>query len=325
MPSPCGNNAQCRNIGGSPSCSCLPSYVGSPPNCRPECTINSECPSNLACITQKCRDPCPGSCGISAQCSVINHTPICSCIEGYVGDPFTYCTPKPPPQPEPVETDPCNPSPCGSNAQCNDGICTCLPEYQGDPYRGCRPECVLNNDCAKNLACIRSKCQDPCPGTCGQNAECSVVNHIPICSCLSGYIGNAFVLCTPVPKPVITHPCIPSPCGSNSQCREINGQAVCSCVPGYIGSPPTCRPECVTSAECPLNRACVNQKCIDPCPGTCGLNAQCQVVNHNPICTCQTNYIGDPFVRCLPKRKYLYLLQFVSKVQFLIFATYGHF
>lgn len=95
MPSPCGPNSQCRDIGGVPSCSCLASYVGSPPNCRPECSINQECLSSLACIQQKCRDPCPGSCGFGAQCSVINHTPICSCPEGFTGDPFANCHPKP--------------------------------------------------------------------------------------------------------------------------------------------------------------------------------------------------------------------------------------
>lgn len=95
----------------------------------------------------------------------------------------------------PIITDPCNPSPCGPNAQCNNGICTCLPEHQGDPYRGCRPECLVSSDCPKDKACIRSKCQDPCPGTCGQNADCQVVNHIPMCSCPAGYTGNAFVAC----------------------------------------------------------------------------------------------------------------------------------
>lgn len=94
-PSPCGPNSQCRDIGGTPSCSCLPNYIGSPPNCRPECTINSECSSNLACIREKCRDPCPGSCGVGAQCNVINHTPVCTCPDGYTGDPFNNCFPKP--------------------------------------------------------------------------------------------------------------------------------------------------------------------------------------------------------------------------------------
>lgn len=200
---------------------------------------------------------------------------------------------------EPVVKDPCNPSPCGANAQCNDGLCTCLPEYQGDPYRGCRPECVLNNDCPRNKACVRNKCIDPCPGICGQNAECTVINHIPTCSCISGFAGNAFVLCNVQREPEITDPCNPSPCGPNSQCRQINGQAVCSCVRGYLGSPPNCRPECVTSSECPLIKACVNQECIDPCPGTCGIAAECKVINHNPICTCRPKYTGDPFVRCI--------------------------
>lgn len=95
--------------------------------------------------------------------------------------------------------DPCYPSPCGSNTQCNNGICTCIPEYHGDPYSGCRPECVLSSDCSKDRACVRNKCIDPCPGTCGSLAICNVVNHIPMCSCPDGMTGNAFVLCTPVP------------------------------------------------------------------------------------------------------------------------------
>lgn len=104
-------------------------------------------------------------------------------------------------------------------------------------------------------------------------------------------------------EPVITQPCQPSPCGPNSQCREINNQAVCSCVQGYIGSPPSCRPECVVSSECKQNEACSNFKCIDPCSGTCGLSARCQVINHNPICSCPERFEGDPFIRCQPIRK----------------------
>lgn len=103
----------------------------------------------------------------------------------------------------------------------------------------------------------------------------------------------------------VQEPCNPSPCGPNSLCRQINGQAVCSCAPDFTGSPPTCRPECVISSECSLTKACVNQKCIDPCPGSCGFNARCQVINHNPICTCADGFTGDPFVRCLQQRKKL--------------------
>lgn len=92
---------------------------------------------------------------------------------------------------------------------------------------------------------------------------------------------------------------MPSPCGFNSQCRELNEHAVCSCVPDMIGAPPNCRPECILSSECGQEKSCINQKCKDPCPGVCGQNARCQVVNHNPICSCSIGYHGDPFVRCL--------------------------
>lgn len=90
-PSPCGPNSRCQLLASGPACSCLPGYIGSPPACRPECTINSECPASLACLRQKCEDPCPGSCGIDANCHVLNHVAVCVCNEGYTGDPFTRC------------------------------------------------------------------------------------------------------------------------------------------------------------------------------------------------------------------------------------------
>lgn len=94
--------------------------------------------------------------------------------------------------------DPCNPSPCGPNAICRAGICECIPEYSGNPYESCRPECVLNSECPRDKACLRNKCQDPCPGTCGQNAQCDVINHIPTCSCPQGTTGDPFSACRAV-------------------------------------------------------------------------------------------------------------------------------
>lgn len=67
-----------------------------------------------------------------------------------------------------------------------------------------------------------------------------------------------------------------------------------------ISSPPSCRPECLISAECTLKEACIRQKCADPCPGTCGVNARCQVINHDPICSCSGGFTGDPFIQCHP-------------------------
>lgn len=202
----------------------MQNYIGVPPNCRPECSINSDCPADKACIREKCRDPCPGSCGLLARCSVINHTPSCVCPEGYTGDPFVGCNTMPQiPRKNSVfrdiiivrkfvsisnrrnsiyihisvpPPDRCNPSPCGQNARCNDGICTCISEYFGDPYVGCRPECVINTDCSRDKACMLQKCRDPCVGVCGFNAECNVINHLPMCSCPRNMTGNAFISCT---------------------------------------------------------------------------------------------------------------------------------
>lgn len=104
--------------------------------------------------------------------------------------------------------------------------------------------------------------------------------------------------------------CSQSPCGKFSQCREINGQAVCSCLPGYHGSPPTCRPECVVSSDCLSKQACQNQKCIDSCLGSCGVNAVCRVLSHNPICDCLPGYTGNPVSHCHLIGK-MFLLQFI--------------
>lgn len=75
-------------------------------------------------------------------------------------------------------------------------------------------------------------------------------------------------------------------------------------MPEYQGAPPSCRPECVASSDCASNKACSNQKCINPCEGACGVAALCQTINHNPICTCPNDMTGDPFTRCIFIRKY---------------------
>ena len=94
-------------------------------------------------------------------------------------------------------------------------------------------------------------------------------------------------------------PCQPNPCGSYSAPPVARGsQCDCSCLPRMIGSPPNCRPECVYHSDCPTDKACKNQACVDPCPGLCGRNANCNVRNHVPYCICQTGYVGDPFTSC---------------------------
>lgn len=143
---------------------------------------------------------------------------------------------------------------------------------------------------------------DPCPNSCGTNAECRVVSHTPVCVCSYGYVGDPFIDCKrqiDVIKYDPITPCTPSPCGPNAICKEQNGAGTCICLPEYIGNPyEGCRPECVLNSDCLSNFACIKNKCRNPCPGTCGQNAECHVVNHLPSCTCYPGFTGDPFRYC---------------------------
>ena len=98
------------------------------------------------------------------------------------------------------EPDPCNPDPCGAGAQCTprgrQAECRCPSGFKGDPYVFCkRGDCEYDNECPANLACFDFNCRDPCIGTCGQNANCEVRNHRPICSCPEGFKGDPLRAC----------------------------------------------------------------------------------------------------------------------------------
>lgn len=293
-------------------------YSGNPyEGCRPECVQNPECVQSKACIKNKCRDPCPGTCGHGARCDVINHIPACSCPDGYTGDPFVNCRVK---EPEPeLKRDPCSPSPCGPNSQCRQGeghaVCSCLQGYAGSPP-SCRPECIVSSECESRKACVNQKCTDPCLGSCGLGARCEVINHSPICSCPQGQTGDPFRSCYDIPivrePEIVEKPrdvCQPSPCGPNSECQSTGSAPICRCLQGYIGNPPNCRPECIINPDCPTNQACINNKCRDPCPGSCGTHAECRVISHAVTCTCAQGFTGNPFIQCVQKqREYNYSL-----------------
>ena len=54
VPNPCGPNSECRAVGDRSSCSCVRDYIGSPPNCRPECVSSSECRSGKSINVKYC-------------------------------------------------------------------------------------------------------------------------------------------------------------------------------------------------------------------------------------------------------------------------------
>ena len=116
--------------------------------------------------------------------------------------------------------------------------------------------------------------------------------------CIAFDLKLFFIIFAPPVRDEPRDPCVPNPCGSNAIC---SGDGQCTCLSDYQGDPyVACKPECVLSTECPHNRACVRQHCIDPCPGTCGTNAICEVHNHIAMCHCPERMTGNAFVQCIP-------------------------
>ena len=100
-----------------------------------------------------------------------------------------------------------------------------------------------------------------------------------------------------------THPCFPNPCGFNAKCNMHSTSehaSTCVCIKGYFGDPFSfCqKPECNLNKNCPADRVCRNQFCVNPCPGLCGTNAVCSISKHLPNCDCLQGYTGNPLVSC---------------------------
>lgn len=309
-PNPCGPNTRCSlNNYGIALCRCIDGYVpdGNTINgCKPQCTSDGECPSEYRCRSQSCVRVCvQGACGVRAQCKAQNHRALCTCPDGYRGDPNVRCSMERPlirDPPADLYVDPCNPSPCGTNAECRTRgdrpVCSCPLGYEGDPLTNCRRgQCIENNDCPSHQVCQRLKCVNPCAyDTCGTLAECTAKDHRPVCTCPRGYTGNPLSNCRIFDPQEL---CNPSPCGANTNCKVRNDRAVCSCYDNYVGNPlDGCRPECVSDGECPFNMACRNNICVNPCRDACGENAYCEVVNSRAVCKCPEYYQGDPHSRC---------------------------
>ncbi|RZC36324.1 hypothetical protein BDFB_000159 [Asbolus verrucosus] len=309
----------------------------------PGCTSDNDCPTNEACINRLCRNPC--DCGTHAACFVQNHRPICSCETGFEGNPNIACHTVGCRIDSECESgkacingnciNPCLvKDPCGINAECyvyqNRAECRCLSGYRGNPLERCRVVgCTSNSDCPNDRQCINAQCINPClyDNPCSPRAECRVQNHMSLCRCPPGYIGNPYVDCRKEIKPECREdsecpsrlacinkkcqdPCaILEPCHTPAECQVVGSVPVrtmiCVCPPGYISSGSgTCNPvtavkefgACVNDDDCPENKACFNAICKDPCK--CGPFADCRVKNHKPVCTCKQGYDGNPEIEC---------------------------
>lgn len=353
--SPCASSAKCSVLDSVPVrtmvCECPESYV---PDARgeckpivlqspPGCSSDADCPDQEACINRQCRNPC--NCGTNAICQVQNHRATCSCQDGYEGNPYALC-----------RTIGCridsecdsgkacingnciNPclvnDPCGINAECyvqsNTAMCRCKSGYRGNAYERCRViGCLTNNDCPSDKMCQNEQCVNPCiyHNTCSPRAECRAQNHLAVCRCPAGFLGNPYVDCRPEPQPMCkvdtdcparlacindecVDPCLTlEPCNRPAQCEVTPTSPVrtmiCICPDGYISSGSgTCKPTktivevggCIADSDCATDKSCVNGICRDPC--NCGLNAECRIKDHKPVCTCRQGYDGNPEFEC---------------------------
>ena len=57
--------------------------------------------------------------------------------------------------------------------------------------------------------------------------------------------------------------------------------------------------QCRTDQDCPLDKTCKNNECVDPCPFViCGSRAQCKPDQHRGLCICPSGMQGNPHVAC---------------------------
>lgn len=363
----CGDSALCFGQRHQAVCNCSPGTRGNPYiECRheiqsqppqPECRVDADCPSQLACFNEHCENPCskPNVCTQQQTCSVIDTLPLrtvmCRCPEDTVTDSTGRCIPISRDDPECRSdqecSDPdkcvrgtctlaCQIEQCGINALCTStghrAACKCAPGYVGNPLIECSPipktplpgpalECYTNDDCSDDRLCKNDHCINPCSGekTCGRGAFCHAHNHRHVCTCPQGFTGNPTVACVPptdltvgcrsnvdcpLSESCINQLCIsPCNCGTDAECHVNNHYAVCHCKPGFSGNAliGCTRIGCSSNDECANDKQCYNAECVNPCAidDHCALTAECFAHNHRAECRCPSGLQGNPLVQCV--------------------------
>lgn len=204
---------------------------------KPECTSDPECPSHLACIQEKCQDPCFSTvCGLNAECRASNHRALCVCRTGFTGDPYTVCEER-------------------KSLWFWNYICTYtfFSFFTSIINNGIfyTAGCKSDSECQLTQTCLNRECVDPCLfEKCGINAQCSAKNHRAVCACLPDYkpdpdpyIRCKQYECLSDPDCVSTLACVNEKCVNPCQCARFadcsvrNHKGICTCFPGYEGNP----------------------------------------------------------------------------------------
>ena len=239
----------------------FPSSVKTP--IEPECRVDADCPSKLACINAQCQNPCAvnNPCSPSQECVVKDTIPsrsvACLCPDGTVSD---------------------------DRGQCNRVTAV--------------PECYTDNDCEIKEKCHQGSCIDACQlANCGSYAICVSNYHDHKCICPEGYLGNPQTACYPCKFSCILHRNVyfENIASKNScACLLVVPQTEPTLAAGCANDD-----ECPDHTACE-NRLCINPCAYrDPC----ARNAYCKVLGHKPVCTCPDGYIGDPRTECKLRKR----------------------
>lgn len=156
------------------------------------CTTNDDCADDEECVVNtknipQCRKVCEDQpCGRQTFCKGLLHKAVCSCRDGFFGDPKKGCIKK-----ECTTDTECTDdkyceknmckiaclagNPCGDNTVCSSEKhtqkCYCQPGYTGDPKIGCvKLDYCSTNPCGNGAVCRNSRNRAQCvcpPGTVG--------------------------------------------------------------------------------------------------------------------------------------------------------------
>lgn len=158
-----------------------------------KCVANNDCADDEQCIESinsipMCVKVCENRpCGRNADCSATSHKFVCSCKEGFIGDPIQGCRKKECNFDQDCSedkmctnnicTDTCTvKNYCGENSICSSenhkGICYCQAGFTGDPLKRC-----IEIDWCKTI-------------NCGPGAECVNTKTEARCSCPPGTVAN---------------------------------------------------------------------------------------------------------------------------------------
>lgn len=256
------------------------------------CHHDDECGINENCVLDsygrsECRNACDGRtlCGRNAECTARDHSAVCGCKSGFIGDAKLGC------RKIECETDHecssdklCDANmckiacltgePCGLNALCSaenhKQVCYCQPGFTGDAHTKCEAiDFCRDAPCGPGARCRNNKGTFQC--TCGRGLVGDPYNEgcRPAVECVSNDDCPISAECVQLKgEPKCKDVCEDAVCGRNAMCVSINHVAHCNCREGYGGDPIDniigCRAlpvPCNINSDCPANSYCHGQKC----------------------------------------------------------------